>query len=110
MKIAVLLKSGPSTAEADRALNLANEMLSQKHSVSLCLLQDAVHLCRPSMECSASVSFQSLLEKNLMVHVLTHDSALRGIDLTSANKSILAGDYDSLIDLLESSDRVVGIL
>ena len=110
MKITVLLKSDPSTAEADRALKVANDMLSQGHSVSLYLLQDAVHACRPGMRPSASVSLQSLIEKNLMVHVLTHDSALRGIDLMSANKSILAGDYDSLIDLLGASDRVVGIL
>jgi sulfur relay (sulfurtransferase) complex TusBCD TusD component (DsrE family) len=109
MKIAVLLKSGPSTAEADRALNVANEMLSQKHSVSLCLLQDAVHLGRPDMRCFSSVSLQSLIENDLTVHVLIHDCALRGISSTVANKSILAGDYDSLIDLLESSDRVVGI-
>jgi sulfur transfer complex TusBCD TusB component (DsrH family) len=110
MKIAVLLKSDPSTPEADRALQVAADMLSQGHSVSLCLLQDAVHLCRPGMRCSASISLQSLIERKLMVHVLTHDSALRGIDSTSANKSIVAGDYDSLIDVLEWSDRVVGIL
>ena len=43
MKIAVLLKSGPFTAEAHRALQVAADMLSQGHSVHLYLLQDAVN-------------------------------------------------------------------
>ena len=110
MKIAILLKSGPSTAEAERALTLASDMLSLGHSVSLYLLQDAVHLCCSGMGFPASINLQALMERDLAVQALKHDCALRGIDPMSGNKTISAGDYDALIDFLESSDRVIGIL
>jgi sulfur relay (sulfurtransferase) complex TusBCD TusD component (DsrE family) len=38
MKIAILLKSGPGTDAAARALQTAADMLAQGHSVSLYLL------------------------------------------------------------------------
>lgn len=110
MKIAILLRSGPSTAESDRALQTATDMLAQGHSVSLFLLQDAVHFCRPTLKRSSSIDLYSLIDKNLGVHMLTHDAEFRGIDATSADQSISNGDYESLIDLLESSDQVIGML
>lgn len=110
MKIAILLKSGPSTAEAERALTLASDMLSLEHAVNLYLLQDAVHLCRPGMRSPASIHLQSLMERKLAVQALKSDCSLRGIDPMSGDEAISTGDYDALIDLLESSDRVIGIL
>ncbi len=110
MKIAILLKSGPCTDEADRALQTAVDMLSQGHTVSLYLLQEAVRFCRPAMKCSNSMGLQELIDQNLEVHLLTHDAELRGIDAPPAGQAILNGSYESLIDLLDSCDRVVGIL
>jgi sulfur relay (sulfurtransferase) complex TusBCD TusD component (DsrE family) len=110
MKIAILLKNGPCTDEAARALQTAGDMLSQGHTVSLYLLQEAVHLCRQGMTCSGSIDLQSLIKKNLRVHVLTHDAELRGISVPSADQAISGGSYESLIDLMESCDRVVGVL
>jgi sulfur relay protein TusB/DsrH len=110
MKIAFLLKSGPSTVEAERALTLASDMLSLGHSVSLYLLQDAVHLCRAGTRFPAVSHLQALLERNLAVQALKQDCSLRGIDSMSGARAISAGDYDDLIDLIESSDRVIGIL
>lgn len=110
MKIAILLKSGPCTDQADRALQTAADMLAQGHFVSLYLLQEAVRFCQPAMKCSNSMGLQELIEKNLEVHVLTHDTELRGVHVPSAGQAISAGSYDSLIALLESCDRVVGIL
>lgn len=110
MKIAILLKSGPCTDEADRALQTAADMLAQGHSVNLYLLQEAVRFCGPSMNCSNSMSLQKLIEKNLEIHVLSCDADLRGINAPSAGQAILEGSYESLVDLMESCDRVVGIL
>jgi sulfur transfer complex TusBCD TusB component (DsrH family) len=104
MKIAILLKSGPGTPEAARVLQTAGDMLAQSHTVNLYLLQDAVRLC------SGSTGLQPLIAKNLSVHVLAHDAELRGITLPSAGQAISGGSYESLIDLLESCDQVVGIL
>ncbi|RLI00104.1 hypothetical protein DRO38_06960 [Candidatus Bathyarchaeota archaeon] len=85
-------------------------MLAQGHSVSLYLLQEAVRFCGPRMKCSNSMGLQELIEKNLEVHVLTSDAKLRGIVEPSTEHQILLGSYESLIDLMESCDQVVGIL
>ena len=110
MKIAVLMKSGPCTDEADRALQTAADMVAQGHTVSLFLLQEAVRFCLPAAKCSNSRGLLELMDKNLEVHVLAHDAELRGIDVHPSEQGILSGTYDSLIALLESCDRVVGIL
>jgi sulfur relay protein TusB/DsrH len=110
MKIAILLRSGQSTAESDRALQTAKDMLARGHSVSLYLLQDAVNFCQPGLKRFSSIDLYSLIDKNLMVYVLSRDAELRGIDATSTIQSITKGDYESLMDLLESSDRVIGLL
>jgi len=104
MKIAILLKSAPGTAEAARALQTAADMLAQSHTVSLYLLQDAVRLC------CGSTGLQSLIDKTFKVNVFTHDAELRGITLPSAGQAIQGGSYETLVDLMESSDQVVGIL
>jgi sulfur relay (sulfurtransferase) complex TusBCD TusD component (DsrE family) len=110
MKIAIILKGGPCTGEADRALQTASDMLAEGHAVSLFLLQEAVRFCSPSMKCSDSMDLRRIGNKNLEVHALSQDANLRGIDVHSAGLMILEGSYESLIDLLESCDRVVGIL
>lgn len=45
MKIAILLKNGPCTDEAGRALQTADDMLAQGNAVSLYLLHEAVRAC-----------------------------------------------------------------
>jgi sulfur relay (sulfurtransferase) complex TusBCD TusD component (DsrE family) len=110
MKVTMLLKSGPCTDEADFALRAAADMLEQGHTVSLFLLQEAVRFCGPVIKRSDSMDLRPLLSKNLEVHVLAHDAELRGVDVQSMSQPISRGSYESLIDLLESSERVVGIL
>ncbi len=110
MKIAILLKSGPCTDEAERALQTAADMLAQGHAVSLYLLQEAVRFCRPVMKHPGCMDLQELIDNKLEVSVLTQDARLRGIDAAAADSKIIAGSYDSLVDLLDSCDRVVGIL
>jgi sulfur transfer complex TusBCD TusB component (DsrH family) len=110
MKIAILLKSAPDTAEAERTLTIASDMLSQGHAVTLCLLQEAVHLCQSGTDFLTAAHLQTLLEKQLAVQALKQDCSLRGIDPVSGSIPMSTGDYSSLIDLIESSDRVIGIL
>lgn len=110
MKIAILLRSGPCTDEADRALQTAADLLAQGHTVSLFLLQEAVRFCGSAMKCSDSMDLGRLTDKNLEVHVLKQDAMLRGMDVTSVGRPISEGSYESLIDLLESCDRVIGLL
>jgi sulfur relay (sulfurtransferase) complex TusBCD TusD component (DsrE family) len=110
MKIAILLKSAPCTDEADRALQIASDMLAQGHSVSLFLLQEAVRFCAHPVKRSDSMNLRPLIENKLEVHVLTQDANMRGIELSPPGQPISAGSYESLIELLESSEQVVGIL
>lgn len=109
MKVAILLKSGPETLEAERTLSIASDMLSQGHAVTLCLLQDAVHLCRSRTQFHSAAHLRTLLEKQLTLQALKQDCSLRGIDPMSESIAMNTGDYSSLIDLIESSDRVIGI-
>jgi sulfur relay (sulfurtransferase) complex TusBCD TusD component (DsrE family) len=110
MKIAILLKSGPHTDNADRALQTASDILAQGHKVSLFLLQEAVRFCIPSMKRSDSLDLKQLGEKNLEIHAMDQDAKLRGINPAAFGQQVLEGSYDSLIDLLDSSDQVIGIL
>jgi sulfur transfer complex TusBCD TusB component (DsrH family) len=110
MKVLILLKSGPDTVEAERTLTTASDMLSQGHSVTLCLLQDAVHFCRAELQSLAVSRFQALMDRNLTVQALQPDCSLRGITPASDTSQITAGDYSSVVDLIESSDRTIGLL
>jgi sulfur relay (sulfurtransferase) complex TusBCD TusD component (DsrE family) len=110
MKIAILLKSGPGTDAAARALQTAADMLAQGHSVSLYLLQEAVRFCHSGLKCSNFNGLQELIGKKLDVHVLAQDAELRGIDGPSAGQAVSDGSYESLVDLMAACDRVVGIL
>jgi len=110
MKIAILLKNGPCTDEADRALQTTADLLAQGHAVSLYLLQEAVRFCRPGIKCSNATGLGELTGKTLQIHVMTRDAKLRGIDVPAAGQTVLDGSYDSLVDLMDSCDRVVGIL
>ena len=110
MKIAVILKSGPFTAEADRGLQSTADMLSQGHSVHVYMLQDAVNFCRPDIKDTSFEDMNRLIDEKLKVHVLIEDAELRGIDADSMSPSVVRGDYESLVELMESADRVMGLL
>jgi sulfur relay (sulfurtransferase) complex TusBCD TusD component (DsrE family) len=110
MKIAILLKRGPCTDEACRALQTAGDMLAQGHAVSLYLIQEAVRFCRPGGKCSNSTKLQDLIDNNLEVRMLTRDAELRGIEVAASGQAISDGSYESLVDMMASCDRVIGIL
>ncbi len=110
MKIAVLLKSKPYTDEAARALQTVSDLLSSGHDVTLYLLQEAVRFCQPRVGSPDSPQLQTLIAKGLKVYALDNDTKLRGIDMASIDQNIMEGSYNSLVELMESCDRVVGIL
>jgi hypothetical protein len=74
MKTVILLKNGLCTDEAGRALQTADDMLTQGHTVSLLLLQEAVRFCQPRTECANTARLQKLISRNLQVNVLTTDA------------------------------------
>jgi len=110
MQILILVKSGPTTGEAERALATVGQLLTQGHSVALFLLQEAVHLGRIGTGLPAAVKLRDLIEQGATVHLSTDDLRLRGFGLESADGAIRPGTYDQLIRLMETSDRVIGLL
>lgn len=110
MNVTILMKSGPSTADAERALQTADDMLARGHVVCLYLLQEAVRFCHLSAEYSHTAKqLDALIAKNLQVKVLVSDAKLRGIDVSAATSCMSEGSYESLVDLMTSCDRVIGI-
>lgn len=110
MKITILLKSRPSSAKAARALKVTADMMSQGHAVNLYLLQDAVRFAGPDIENAPSAELNRLVAQGLTVEYLSPDAALRGMDDGFLKPDIPGGTYDTLVDRLESSDRVIGLL
>lgn len=109
MKIAILLKNGPSSVEAQRVMQVAADMMSQGDTVHLYLLQDAVHLSRTVLKIGPAPALDRLLDQGLEVSYLTQDAELRGLDVSAAPDKISGGTYDTLVDLMTSSDRVIGL-
>ncbi len=110
MKIGLLLKSGPGTDNAGRALQTAEDMLAKGHSVSLFLLQEGVRFCSLGTRTPGPVDLRKLMDMKAEVHVLSDDARLRGIEVGTAGQEVLTGSYESLVDLMDSCDRVIGIL
>jgi len=110
MKLLILLKSGPDSAEAERTLTIASDMLSQGHAVTLCLVQNAVHLCRVELQSPVVSRLRTLIDKHLVVQALLSDCSLRGITPPSDTSRIATGDYSSIVNLIESADRTIGVL
>jgi sulfur relay protein TusB/DsrH len=110
MKITILLKNGPSSVEAQRVMQVAADMMSQGDTVHLYLLQDAVHLSRTEVKTGPATALDRLVDQGLEVSYLTQDAELRGLDVSAVPDKISGGTYDTLVDLMASSDRVIGML
>lgn len=110
MKVAILLKSGPDTVKAERALTIASDMLLSGHSVTLALLQEAVHFCREGLLFTTASRLRELMDQGLAVQALIPDCSLRGIKPPFSKGLAAVGDYDKLVELIESADRTIGIL
>jgi sulfur relay protein TusB/DsrH len=83
-----LIASAPDTREFKTAYNLAKEL-----NTNICFLQNAVYAARN-------------LNDNA-VNVLLDDVQMRGIDENEISGSVI--DYGQLIDIMNSSDKVVGL-
>jgi len=110
MKIAILLKNGPSSVAAQRVMQIAADMMSQGDTVHLYLLQDAVYLSRTEIKTGPVTALDRLVNQGLEVSFLTQDAELRGLDVSAIPDKISSGTYDTLVDLMTSCDRVIGLL
>ncbi len=87
----IMIKSSPDTPEARKALDIARSM-----NASVCLLQNGVYL-------SAKEECRSI---ETSVYAISEDMALRGLKPAGHVKSI---DYEELIDIMNGSEKVMGM-
>ena len=83
-----LIASAPDTQEFKTAIQMARDTYAD-----ICLLQNAVYAARTS--------------DNHNMYVLNDDMKLRGIQEHEISGKPI--DYDQLVDLMTTSDKVVGL-
>jgi sulfur relay protein TusB/DsrH len=90
----VIVKSGPDTADGKRGVKLARDM-----AANLFLIQNGVYFAQEErLEGFCGTAY-----------ALEDDLKLRGIKGTGIEKGIRKTDYDSFVDLMADSDKVVGM-
>ncbi len=87
----VIIKSSPDTPETRRALDLAKSM-----NAGICLVQNGVYIC----------AIEECRNIPTPVYALSEDMTLRGLKPAGNVKSI---DYDELIDIMNGSEKVIGM-
>lgn len=87
----IIIKSSPDTPEARQAVNLAKST-----NAAICLVQNGVYLAIKEKINGISGS----------VYALSEDMALRGLKPADNVRSI---DYEELIDLINGSEKVMGM-
>ncbi len=92
----VIIKSAPDTPEGKRGVKLARHM-----SADIVLLQNGVYFIQK--ERLEDLGFYRT------AHVLEDDKRLRGLKDNDNHKNIKDINYDSLVDLMAGSDKIVGM-
>ncbi len=94
MAVLVLIKSAPDTPEGKRGFKLARDM-----AADICLVQDGVFFGLP----------EKLDGFCGTAYLIKEDARLRGLTEKDLDDGIREIDYDELVDLMISQDRVIGL-
>jgi sulfur relay protein TusB/DsrH len=90
----VIIKSAPDTPEGKRGLKMARDM-----AADLFLIQNGVYFAQEErLEGFCGTAY-----------VLEDDLKLRGIKGTGIEKGIRETGYDSFVDLMDESNKVIGM-
>ncbi len=87
----IMIKSSPDTPEARKAFEMAKSM-----NASICLLQNGVFLAVK----------EGCADFGGSVYALSEDMMLRGLKPSGNVRSI---DYEELIDIMNGSEKVMGM-
>jgi hypothetical protein len=96
-EMVIVVRSGPATAGARRALDLCAARAARGEPTTLVLLGDAVRVAREADAAGATVL------------CLEEDAAMRGLAFDGLAQVRAAG-YPELVDVLMSGARVIGAL
>lgn len=102
--VLLLVNSGPWTANAQRAWQMAYALHGQGYPVTLFLIQDGVLAARQSEPALRN------LPPEIVCYALMEDLELRGFAAPDLRAHIQMADYAQLIDLMEENPRVIGAL
>lgn len=91
----MIVKNGIDTPEGKRGVQLSREL-----AADLVLIQDGVYFA-----CNGWLD-----DYNGNVYVLEEDLGLRGLINVGIGTDIRKIDYDTFVDLMITSDKVVGVL
>ena len=91
----IIIKNGIDTPEGKSAVRLARNM-----AADLVLIQNGIYFVRDAVLDNFSGK----------VYVLDEDLALRGLGDAVIGQDMKKIDYDTLVDLIADSDKVVGML
>jgi len=92
----MIIKSAPETPEGKRGIKLATSM-----SADIVLLQNGVYFIQGQKLEDAGFTGKT--------YVLEDDKRLRGLQVTAEMRNIKDISYDSLMELMTGSDKVIGM-
>lgn len=102
--VLMLVSSAPSSANAQRAWQLARTLYEQGQAVSLFLLQDGV---------LAALQGETALRdlpREICCYALSEDLTLRGFTPLKVREQVQITDYARLVNLFDQHTRVIGAL
>lgn len=106
--ILVAMTSSPKSPSGQRALALAESLVGQGHTLTLCCLQDAVLLASDRAPSDARSVLDGLLDQGARCIVLGEDLTLRGLQAAPRTSAV---NHAGLVALLAAEhDRVIGAL
>lgn len=92
----VIIRNAPDTTEGRRGVKIAREM-----AADIVLLQNGVYFMQEQR--LDDLGFYNT------AYVLEDDKRLRGLKANDMNKNIKDIGYDSLVDLMAESNKVIGM-
>lgn len=99
--ILLLVNSAPSTANAQRAWQMAHTLHGQGYPVTLFLIQDGVLAAGPGAAALRE------LPRDIVCYALAEDLRLRGL-VSDVPSRIREAGYAQLVDLFGENARVIG--
>lgn len=105
----LVIRSGPGTDEAVRALGMAQTWLTQHDAVVVSLIQDGVLMALHAGRLPAQQRLRAAVAAGARCHYLAEELARRGFTPDDAQAGCAPTDYGGLVDLLLADEtRVAG--
>ncbi len=102
--VLMLMNSAPSSANAQRAWQMANTLREQGNTVTVFLLQDGV------LAALKGEAVLSNLPREISCYALGEDLQLRGFTPLKLRERVHVADYARLVELFDQHTRVIGAL